>query len=92
MVIIFIFSYFFCDRWFKNIIFSCIEFDSIAELLIEKGADVNFAGKNGKTALMGAAEKGKTVSPNIKYFFYIFWHSNCNSFSSIENYFLMIYP
>lgn len=31
----------------------------MAELLIEKGADVNVVGKNGRSALMHAADKGK---------------------------------
>ena len=37
-----------------------IEFEKTSELLIRRGADVNISGNSGKTALMYAAEKGKT--------------------------------
>lgn len=34
-------------------------YDEVAEVLIRNGADVNFVGQYGNTALMGAAQKGK---------------------------------
>lgn len=34
-------------------------FDNVAELLIQKGADVNIAGEIGNRALTHSAEKGK---------------------------------
>lgn len=44
---------------FKNTIFFGEGFDKAAELLIEKGADVNIVGKNKQTALTWAAYSGK---------------------------------
>lgn len=38
---------------------SFLGFDKIAELLIQKGADVNVLGQFGRTALSWAATKGK---------------------------------
>lgn len=56
---------FFCFFWngfFEiNCSFSCIESDNVAEYLVQKGADVNFAGKDGKTAAMWAASIGSEI-------------------------------
>lgn len=40
--------------------FLALDFDKVAELLIQKGAVVNFAGQGGDTPFTWAALKGKT--------------------------------
>lgn len=39
-----------------------------AELLIQRGADVNFVGRGGNTPLMHAAEKGKSKWCSLSYY------------------------
>lgn len=43
----------------KKINFPILGHDKVAELLIQKGANVNLVGRSGNTALMYAAQKGK---------------------------------
>lgn len=46
----------------KKTSFLFSEFAKIAEILIQKGADVNIAGQSGKTALILAAYRGKSLN------------------------------
>lgn len=43
----------------NGFVLSFLGYDKVANLLIEKGADVNIVGKDGITALILAAKKGK---------------------------------
>lgn len=45
----------------KNVRILFLGYDKVAELLIQKGADVNIVGDYGSTALIWAAENGKLV-------------------------------
>lgn len=47
-----------------------LEFDNVAEFLIQKGADVNVVGENGYTALMWAAQKGEEIFQTPNYWMF----------------------
>lgn len=50
---------------FQKSVSICIGLDNIAELLIQKGADVNVVGQYGVTALLFATQNGKYKKCNI---------------------------